>query len=81
MCAEALHWFEETSVYPETDGILKHTGCLIAHRYGHVEVKHENALGHFLKDALKGYWADRIKHIDYCYAQLKLRSLCKIRTI
>ncbi|XP_065896165.1 putative methyltransferase DDB_G0268948 [Dysidea avara] len=74
-CAEALHWFHETTFYSEVDRILKHGGCLAAYGYGHVEAKHENVqplIRHFLKDTLKGCWADRIKHIDNCYAELNL---------
>jgi len=74
-CAEALHWFDESSFYPEADRVLKHKGCLAAYGYGHVELIRENAqalIRHFLNDTLKGCWADRIKHIDNCYADLKL---------
>jgi len=74
-CALALHWFDETTFYPEADRILKYKGCLAAYGYGNVEAKHQNAqslIRHFYKETLKGCWAERRRHIDNCYAEFKL---------
>jgi len=74
-CAQALHWFDETTFYPEADRVLKHKGCLAAYGYGNVEAKHQNAqslIRHFYKETLKGCWADRRRHIDICFTEFKL---------
>lgn len=74
-CAQALHWLDENKFYSEADRILKPKGVLAAYGYGNVEPKNENCralVTHFYKDTLKGYWADRRKHIDNCFKDFKL---------
>ena len=74
-CAQALHWLDESKFYSEADRILKPKGILAAYGYGNVEPKHEQCralVTRFYKGTLKGYWADRRKHIDNCYKDFKL---------
>lgn len=74
-CAQGLHWLDENKFYSEADRILKSKGVLAAYGYGNVEPKNENCrvlVTHFYKDTLKGYWADRRKHIDNCFRDFKL---------
>ena len=74
-CAQALHWLDEETFYSEADRILKSKGVMAAYGYGNVEPKHEKCralVTQFYQGTLKGYWADRRKHIDNCFKDFKL---------
>ena len=74
-CATALHWFDEKSFYLEVDRILKPKGVVAAYGHGVVKPKHQKCralASQFYHGTLKGYWADRIKHIENCYKDIKL---------
>lgn len=72
--AQALHWFNLKSFYPEVKRVLRPGGVIAVWTYGMLEVEGEapNALVYdFYRNRIRSWWPPERHHVDTAYRELE----------
>jgi len=70
--AQAVHWFDFSEFYRETERVLKSNGILALWTYGLPEISPEmdRILNRFYSKTLSGFWPERIHYVEDRYLTL-----------
>jgi SAM-dependent methyltransferase len=72
--AQALHWFDLSFFFAETDRVLRPGGALAVWSYGllTIDAEIDAVLGHLYRDTLGSYWPAERAMVDQGYAGITL---------